>query len=104
MRKKRYLIISGVVLFIALMILLFPITSHADDGGTKQHKAVLYSIYNYHSIRKNDERYNWYRSDIAVDTVMYSVGVEIIIFGKTVYRNTSIVTRDECGCKKCKFD
>lgn len=51
MKKKRIiLILSVTIVFIAL---LFPVRFTYKDGGTKEYKAILYSVKLWHSINEN---------------------------------------------------
>jgi hypothetical protein len=70
MKKKLFII----TIFITVLLLLFPIPVHYKDGGTVKYQAVLYSITNYHALRGVDG---------------YNTGIEIKIFGITVYDNTT---------------
>jgi len=100
--KKKRLFIIGLVVLIVSSVLLFPVTRYADDGGTKLHEALLYRVCVYHSMCNNDERFDWYRPDIEIGTDGYKTGIEIILLGRIVYRNTEFLTRYECECNRCK--
>ena len=69
--KKRIAVIALVVIFLFLLI---PFPRHMDDGGTVVYEAILYSVTNYHRIKEPDG---------------YDTGIEVEIFGITVYENTT---------------
>lgn len=45
--KKKVIIIAAVIL---LIIMLFPIKLHYKDGGSVEYKALIYSVWDYHSL------------------------------------------------------
>ncbi|MBD5510112.1 MAG: hypothetical protein HDR08_02485 [Lachnospiraceae bacterium] len=47
--KKKILKIAAIT--IALLLLLFPLTYHYKDGGTVEYRALLYQVYDVHSLR-----------------------------------------------------
>ena len=71
MMKK---LLIGTVIIVIASILLVPKPVYYDDGGTVTYEAVLYSVTNYHSLKGINE---------------YDTGIEIKIFGITVYENTT---------------
>ena len=99
MKKKRLLI---VIVIVVIALLLFPVTLYADDGGSEEHRAVLYSVTYRHSMFDNMAGFDWYRTDIEEGTHGFLTGTLIEIFGKTVWDNTEFKTPDECGCKRCR--
>lgn len=54
MKKKNIYIIIGVIIFI-LMLVPIPLTS-LDDGGTKEYRAILYSVTKYHKLNLISEK------------------------------------------------
>lgn len=71
MKKKSIIIISIVVV---LAILLFPIPSKLNDGGTVEYRALLYTITDYHKlILETDESESGYIEGIKIEIL----GIEI---------------------------
>ena len=70
--KKKIIKIAAVI--IALLILLFPITYHYKDGGTVAYRALLYQVYDVHSLRM---------------TGGYDEGTIIKILGFEVFNNVN---------------
>ena len=64
------------LVFIALLILLFPIPMRLRDGGTVVYKSLLYQVYDVNSLNE------WCSSG-------YSEGIIVELFGKRVYENVS---------------
>lgn len=69
--KKRIILIGIIVV---LLILLFPIPFYLKDGGTVEHRALLYTVTKYHKLVEDDE---------------YMEGTGIKILGKEVYNSTN---------------
>ena len=64
---------------VLLLVLLIPFPAKAKDGGSIHYDAILYDVYDVHSIY-----------DSGPDTEMkYVEGVIIEIFGIQVYNNTA---------------
>ena len=74
MKKRTFKIIIVVVSLALSIFLLFPITSHLDDGGTVVYEAKLYSVHNVHRIDRNSE-------------TGYQEGTIIKILGMEVFNN-----------------
>ena len=72
MKKK---IILGICILLAI-ILLVPFPLHYKDGGTIEYKAILYSVYDWHTLNPDD------KSDQE-----YLDGISIEIFGIEVFDN-----------------
>jgi hypothetical protein len=72
-RRKNIIIIAAVL----CLILLFPITYSYKDGGTVEHKAIVYSVTNEHSLSRNADGENG-----------FIVGTTVTIFGVVIYDNT----------------
>lgn len=70
--KKKIFKIAAVI--IALLILLFPITVRYKDGGTIGYQALLYQVYDVHSLRM---------------TGGYDEGTIIKILGFEVFNNVN---------------
>ena len=64
-----------VMVILILIVLLIPIRSTYDDGGTVEYSAFLYSITDYHRL-----------SDKVGG---FDTGIEVKILGITVYENTT---------------
>ena len=75
-KRRRWILIA-----IAIVVLLIPIRLQYKDGGTKEYKAILYSVTKRHAmIDKEDEANNlWYHG--------FRVGTEIRILGIEVFNN-----------------
>ena len=71
MKKK---IIKIAVIIIALLILLFPLTYHYKDGGTVEYRALVYQVYDVHTLRM---------------TGGYDEGTIIRILGFEVFNNVN---------------
>lgn len=71
MKKK---IIKIAVIIIALLILLFPLTFRYKDGGTVEYRALVYQVYNVHTLRM---------------TGGYDEGTIIRILGFEVFNNVN---------------
>ena len=73
MKKKRIIIIAVIIL---TLILLFPIPIRYLDGGSIEFRSIvnLYSITKLHELRPIEEGEG------------YRAGIEIRVFGLTVYR------------------
>ena len=71
MKKK---IIKIAVIIIILLILLFPLTFHYKDGGTVEYRALVYQVYDVHSLRM---------------TGGYDEGTIIRILGFEVFNNVN---------------
>lgn len=83
MQKKKQIIgvIAAVILF---AILLIPEVRRYKDGGTVEYHAILYQIFDWHSMCPSD----------ASNVEIYYDGLEIRILGKTIYNNAEeYVTR-----------
>lgn len=64
---------------VLLLVLLIPFPAKAKDGGSIHYDAILYDVYDVHSIY-----------DSGPDTeIKYVEGVIIEIFGIQVYNNTA---------------
>ena len=97
---RRLLIIICSV--IVLLVLLIPMPSYADDGGTEKYEAILYSVTIRHSMWENQEGFDWYRPDLEEGVRGYLTGTNIKIFGITVRDdNVKFQTTNECKCKRC---
>lgn len=79
-RKWKRWIIPGVLAL--LLILLFPVIHHYKDGGTKEYKAIAYSV------RKSHSMLHGMTIDGREVKSGYIVGTEVKIFGITVYDST----------------
>lgn len=64
-------------LIIVLVVLLFPTRSPMKDGGSVCYKSLTYEITKFHELAPID------------DTKPYIDGLEIRLFGVTVYRVTN---------------
>lgn len=65
--------------YVLLLVLLIPFPAKAKDGGSIHYDAILYDVYDVHSIY-----------DSGTDTeIKYVEGVIIEIFGIQVYNNTA---------------
>jgi len=73
--KKSKMIISVTV--IILTILLFPIKLVRNDGGTKEYRAILYTVIDWHELRI---RYN--EETCEEESYIARDDIEIIIFPK----------------------
>lgn len=76
-RKKRRVVISIIILII-LLILLVPVPLRFRDGGTVEYTAMIYTVTVYNHIWYEDDQYG------------RLVGVQIDIFGRTVFDNSRI--------------
>ncbi len=65
------------ILICILILLLIPIRTQYEDGGSIGYKAALYEVIKLHELGGND------------DTNPYIEGIEIKILGIPVYRNTN---------------
>lgn len=72
-KKKRIILISGIVIVLGLGLFLPKITKY-KDGGSVEYKALIYKITKYNSLD------NHYKSG-------YKTGLEIEILGYKVYQN-----------------
>ena len=79
MKRKMIKKLLKMILGLILLILLVPIKSTIKDGGTIAYNAVIYSVYDVHSI---------YYDEVG-DEVIYSEGYIVKIFGKEVFNNTN---------------
>ncbi len=70
MKKK---IIVGIVI-VLFVVLLIPLPLYYKDGGSVEYHAVIYSVTNYHAEK---------------DEGGFDTGIEVKIFGKTVYDSTT---------------
>lgn len=77
--KKMIIIVAILV----VAVLLIPIPYKAKDGGTVLYNAIIYDVYDMHSIRSEGEEYG------------YIDGVVIEIFGIEVFNNTRFVADGE---------
>ena len=67
------------IIIIILAILLVPRPLRLKDGGSVEYKAILYTVTKIHQL------------SLDVDSVKpYIDGLEVKIFGMTVYRETNI--------------
>ncbi len=71
--KKKFIII---VLICILAILIIPIPSQLNDGGSVQYTAILYQITDYHRINMPDG---------------YTEGVGVKILGLEVFNNSKVI-------------
>lgn len=76
---KKKVIIGGIVV-IVLALLLTPKTMHLKDGGTVEHKALIYKVSNVHRL---------------VDDLGYEDGLIIEILGKEVYNSVKPSKKEE---------
>ena len=75
MKKKIFAVIAVVVI---LVILLTPIRMNLKDGGSVKYKSLVYEVTKIHQL------------SLDVDSVKpYIDGLEVKIFGMTVYRETN---------------
>ena len=72
--KRKQKVITGFIVIVLLLILLFPFRSVYRDGGTVNYKAVLYEVTKYH-----------------IGVGEYIGGWNVKIFGFEVYDNQYIV-------------
>ncbi|MDE5802398.1 MAG: hypothetical protein K2I22_05710 [Lachnospiraceae bacterium] len=70
--KKKIIKIAAII--IILLILLFPITVRYKDGGTVGYQALLYQVYDVHSMRMTEG---------------YDEGTIINILGFEVFNNVN---------------
>lgn len=75
MKKKTFAIIAIIVV---LVILLTPIRMNFNDGGSVSYKSLVYEVTKIH-------QYNPEFDNVKP----YIDGIEIKIFGMTVYRETN---------------
>ena len=73
MKRKRK-VITGFIVTLLLLILLFPFRSVYRDGGTVHYKAVLYEVTKYH-----------------IGVGEYIGGWNVKIFGFEIYDNQYLV-------------
>lgn len=71
--KKKIVIAAAIVV---AAILLFPTTRYLKDGGSVEHKAILYSVTNVHQMNP----------DIESDQP-YLTGIIVEAFGLEIYNN-----------------
>jgi len=76
-KKKRVKKFLTTVSIVIAVILIFPLPMQADDGGTWLYKAIVYEVYDRHSI--------W---DGPGGEPGHIVGLQVYILGKKVYDNT----------------
>ncbi len=75
MQNKRKRI--GILAVAALLcVLLLPHVRYYKDGGTVEYHAILYQIFDWHSM-----------NEIEADRNVYYDGLEIRILGITIYNN-----------------
>lgn len=72
--KKRIILLGTIVI---LLILLFPIPLHLNDGGSVEFKALLYTVTKYHKLASLEEK----------EQSEYIEGIGIEILGMEVYNN-----------------
>ncbi len=80
MRKKKKMITVLIVLL--LIFSLIPIPRHYKDGGTIEYKAVLFQVFQWHSIN--------IRENISSNTDYIYDGLEVKILGITIYNNAKV--------------
>lgn len=68
-----------IVLLLVALILLFPFRSQAKDGGSIRYKAILYTVYDVHSLYDDGSR----------TEVRFVEGTIVEILGHQVYNNTT---------------
>lgn len=74
-KKKRR---RWILFVIALVVVLTPIRLQYKDGGTKEYKAILYSVTKRHSIiDKEDKENNLMHYGFRVGTEIRILGIEI---------------------------
>lgn len=72
--KRKQKVITGFIVSVLLLILLFPFRSVYRDGGTVHYKAVLYEVTKYH-----------------IGVGEYIGGWNVKIFGFEIYDNQYLV-------------
>lgn len=72
--KKKFLFI--IIILVVLLLLLVPIPKKLKDGGTIVYDAILYDVYDIHSI--------------TLDGNGYMEGIVIKFLGVTIYDNLLI--------------
>ena len=70
---KKWIITISILV---LVLLIIPIPLHYNDGGTREYKAALYTIYQVHRLHD------------SADGVSYIEGTIIKILGHEVYNDT----------------
>lgn len=73
--KKKYIILTAVLL--VLIVLFTPVRMNLKDGGSVSYKAIAYEVINIHTIVSAE------KGDYYVD------GIEVRLFGFTVFRDTN---------------
>ena len=86
MKKKKVFIIIVVVIII-LYKLLWPDELIYRDGGSKEYRAVLYSV-----MYKNS---HYYGAPPSEEPIGKKVGTIVTIFGIEVYNDVKIVTMED---------
>ena len=95
MKKKAIIVMVIVILILILLVLLVPRTRYLNDGGTVEHKAVLYNITKLNKL-------NYYSAS------GYDKGTIVEILGKEVYNDVviaepTIINNDENNQKYSKI-
>jgi len=72
--KRKQKVITGFIVIVLLLILLFPFRSVYRDGGTVHYKAVLYEVTKYH-----------------IGVGEYIGGWNVKLFGFEIYDNQYLV-------------
>lgn len=72
--KKR---VVAIVCALVAVVLLFPIRLQLKDGGTVVYKAILYEVFDVHSLR----------TDASEDGSQYNEGIIVEILGIEVFNN-----------------
>ena len=85
-KKRRITAAIVIVLVLAFIALLIPRTLHANDGGTRVFKAVLYTVYKWHAFDDPDETTGEQR---------YIVGTSVDILGMRVFEYTRSALESE---------
>ena len=76
MHKKKKVIVI-IVAAVLLAVLLIPEVRRYKDGGTVEYHAVLYQIFDWHSMCPSG----------ASNVEIYYDGLEVRILGKTIFNN-----------------
>lgn len=77
MNKK---IFKRICIVILIIILLFPIKSVMQDGGSVEYRAILYKITKFHRLNIDREK----------PEVEYIEGISIKVLGIEIYNNTEL--------------
>lgn len=90
--KKQHIIKTLIFLLVLVFIaLLIPKTYQLKDGGTKEYRAVLYTVTKWHAFRQSyDDGYDGMDGE-----QQFVVGTTVEILGMRVYHNTHYALESE---------